>query len=93
MQYITRTGTTGELEIKIYRQPGDAKKHLRTRIDKRREWAKRFNTDLYGRLTSVREQIDGLDLGVLKIDEVRRWSEEDDYTGVWFVFEVEKAMG
>lgn len=90
MQFHARTGTPSHLETKTYGSPGLAKSHLRTRINSRVEWAKRYNTETARQLLAIREQVDSLNLATIRVGEVRRWTATDDYTNVEFVFELEK---
>lgn len=93
MRFVVRAGTPGEMDEKTYTKASDAKKHLRTRINKYQIWAARYNHDLAQRLISLREQVDSLDLVTLPVSEIRRWSERDDHTMVEFTFEVRKEYG
>lgn len=93
MRFIVRAGTPGEMDEKQYRLANQAKTHLRSRIAKYQIWATRYNHDLAERLIGVREQIDSLNLATLPVDETRRWTEQDDHTGVKFTFEVRKEYG
>lgn len=85
-------GTPAELETVTKTQAGLARAFLREKLRQREKWAERFNGEVKRRCASAREQVDGLDLTTIPVGDVRRWTIDDDVTGVTFVFELEVIL-
>lgn len=90
MMWETRTGTRSELAKRRHKTPTPAKTALRSALAERKEWADRYCVAIAETLGTAAREIANLNLASLSVGKTYRWAATDDYTGVEFVFEIER---
>lgn len=90
MKFAARFGTPNELDTKKYDTPSQAKNFVVGKIDDRMEWATRYSGEVARRLAAAKEELSNLNVGSLPKGDPRRWTVEDDVSGLKFVYEVER---
>lgn len=90
MMWEVRAGTPNTLDKKRLTTATPVKGFMQTRIANVEQWAGAHNLQVKREIETIRREIDGLALQTLPVGQTRRWSTTDDYSGVEFVFEIER---